>query len=184
MPPFPSPPSAPTKQPPIFAGLDNPFTFPPRKPRHTPRSSLRTPSPDSATDSGYGSIDDDRPLSPKSLPVRRNKRTPRHAAPAQLAQRFENHTEHHTEHYTEQRNSAQHPPRPPPLPTPQRVPDNAHTWTPNPKHTFTLICGDAARPTWCASRVYGAALRRRERCEGVTQLQREMAPVLRRLVGG
>lgn len=53
---------------PIFAGLDEPFTFPTPKMRYTSRSRSRTSSPDSANDSGYCSSASfsDSSLSPKS----------------------------------------------------------------------------------------------------------------------
>ncbi|OSS48055.1 hypothetical protein B5807_06674 [Epicoccum nigrum] len=169
--------SAPKKPTPVFAGIDDPFNFPASRMRYKSHSTLRTSSPDSssATDSGYGSIDssdNDTPLSPKSAPARHKRRLQRDS---------KGHWRTHSYEYQSEDNDASAERTPILTPGP-KAPDNDHAWKPNLKHTFTLIV-DESKPKkekWFAKRVYGRALRQKERSEGLTQLQRDMAPVLRR----
>lgn len=168
--------STPKKPTPVFAGIDDPFNFPASRMKYKSRAS-RTSSPDSssATDSGYGSIDssdNDAPLSPKSAPARHKRRLQRDS---------KGHWRTHSYEYQSEDNDASAERTPILAPGP-KAPDNDHAWKPNLKHTFTLIV-DETKPKkekWFAKRVYGRALRQKERSEGLTQLQRDMAPVLRR----
>ena len=168
--------STPKKPTPVFAGIDDPFNFPASRMKYKSRTS-RTSSPDSssATDSGYGSIDssdNDAPLSPKSAPARHKRRLQRDS---------KGHWRTHSYEYQSEDNDASAERTPILAPGP-KAPDNDHAWKPNLKHTFTLIV-DETKPKkekWFAKRVYGRALRQKERSEGLTQLQRDMAPVLRR----
>lgn len=173
--------STPKKPTPVFAGIDDPFNFPASRMKYKPRTTSRTSSPDSsATDSGYGSIDssdNDTPLSPKSAPARHKRRLQRDS---------KGHWRTHSYEYQSEDNdaSAERTPilRDPVAVQGPKAPDNDHAWKPNLKHTFTLIV-DETKPKkekWFAKRVYGRALRQKERSEGLTQLQRDMAPVLRR----
>ena len=185
--------STPKKPTPVFAGIDDPFNFPASRMKYKTPSPSRTSSPDStsATDSGYGSIDssdNDTPLSPKSAAPRHKRRLQRDS---------KGHWRTHSYEYQSEDNDAQaertpilHTHNTSPATTttttvqdgPGKAPDNDHAWKPNLKHTFTLIVDDSKpkKETWFAKRVYGRALRQKERAEGLTQLQREMAPVLRR----
>ena len=168
--------STPKKPTPVFAGIDDPFNFPASRMKYKSRTP-RTSSPDSssATDSGYGSIDssdNDAPLSPKSAPARHKRRLQRDS---------KGHWRTHSYEYQSEDNDASAERTPILAPGP-KAPDNDHAWKPNLKHTFTLIV-DETKPKkekWFAKRVYGRALRQKERSEGLTQLQRDMAPVLRR----
>lgn len=151
---------------PVFAGLDDPFNFPTSKMRYNARST----SPVSTADSGYGSIDDDAPLSPKAHVLPPNRRRLQKDSRGQWTACA---YAYHTEHSVATRES-QPGPRVPPSPASSR---------PEPKRSFTDICNaiDAPRSeTWLSRRIYIRALARRDACEGATQLQREMAPVLRR----
>ena len=155
----------------VFAGLDDPFNFPTTKMHYNSRSRQRTSSPDSATDSGYGSIDDERPLSPKSKASSKDKRGGKWGI-----QSYEYQSEHNDDN-SEREPTFNH--------SIVRDPDNEHEWKPEPRRTFTDICQDTAvRPKWYASKVYGRKMMEKEKSEGITDLQREMALVIRRPVPG
>ena len=157
----------------VFAGLDDPFNFPTSKMRYNSRSTSRTSSPDSAADSGYGSIDDDCPLSPKSQVSSRNRRRLQKDGKGHWRVQGYEYQSEDLDHRAERESILKHEGR--------RQADDKHEWKPDPKRTFTLICGDkSAKPKWYTSRVYGKALERKEKSEGVTDLERSMAPVIRR----
>ncbi|KAJ4347602.1 hypothetical protein N0V95_005296, partial [Ascochyta clinopodiicola] len=184
--------SSPKKHTPVFAGLDDPFNFPSSKMRYNAPPHSRTRSPDSATDSGYGSSasleDLDYPLSPKSqIPTSHKRRLQKKNGQWGLQsyeyQSIANdytaerqsilHSDHNSNSDCDNNNTTPAASRP--------HPDNTHEWKPNPNRTFTLICQPApAKPKWYTTRLYGRALQRREKSEGVTPLQRSMAPILRR----
>ncbi|KAJ4987512.1 hypothetical protein SVAN01_06969 [Stagonosporopsis vannaccii] len=196
--------STPKKPSPVFAGLDDPFNFPSAKMRYATRSSSRTSSPDS----GYGSIDDEAQLSPKSSAAPRSRR--------RLKKDGKGHWRMHSYEYQSTDNDGVAE-RTPILEQDAmfssgekeggtRRPDDGHVFVPNPRRTFTLMCDEGAQAKskasekaasvekrkpgpkekvnekqgWFERRVYGRALQRRERSEGVSELQRQMAPVLRR----
>lgn len=151
----------------VFAGLDDPFNFPSSKMRYNSRSGSPTSSQDSATDSGYGSIDDDSPLSPKAEVSSKRR---------QLRKDSKGHWR--TQSYEYQSEDNDHKAEILPI-LHMRDPDNMHEWKPDPKRTFTDI-ETRSKPKWYTSRVYGKALAGKEKSEGVTDLQRSMAPVIRR----
>lgn len=153
---------------PVFAGLDDPFNFPTSKMRYNSHSILRTSSPDS----GYGSIDDDSPLSPKAEISSKNRRRLQKDGKGHWRMQSYEHQSEGNDHTAEKE---------PMLGNGRPEADDKHTWKPDPKRTFTAICNDQPpKPKWYSSRIYGRALERMEKSEGLTELQRSMAPVLRR----
>ncbi|KAF3036698.1 hypothetical protein E8E12_005912 [Didymella heteroderae] len=150
---------------PVFAGLDDPFNFPASKMRYNTRSA----SPVSTADSGYGSIDDSSPLSPKAQVFPQDwRRLQKDGKGHWRTFSYELQSEHN-DHVGE---------REPILVKKQHV---QHTWRPDPKRTFTAICNDRPRrEKWYTKRVHVKAMERKDRQEGLTDLQRAMAPVLRR----
>lgn len=164
-------PKATKPYPPIFAGLDDPFNFPTSKMRYNSRSTspLRSASPTSTTDSGYGSIDDEAPLSPKAQVRPRDRRKlQKDGSGHWRTYRYEWQSEDNDTDAEKQsilRDGLE-----------GRV-----GWRPDPRRTFTAICDDRPnREKWYSTRVHIRALEQKERCEGLTELQRSMAPVLRR----
>ena len=136
-------------------------------------SRSRTSSPDSAHDSGYCSslsLDEDSPLSPKSqvLPKNRKKLEKRNG-----------HWRMNSYEYQSQDNDREAEREPILQQAGRRAADDGHGRRLDPKRTFTGI-QNKTKPTWYTSRVYGKALERKEKSEGVTDLQRSMAPVIRR----
>lgn len=156
---------------PVFAGLDDPFNFPTTKMRYNSRSRLRTSSPDSATDSGYGSVDDECPLSLKSKTFSKNKKG------GKWGVRSYEYQSEHNDHKSEQEPILKY--------SVTQDHDNKQEWKPEPGRTFTAICqGTAVRPKWYTSKVYGRKMVEMEKSEGITDLQRELALVIRRPVLG
>ncbi|KAF3050807.1 hypothetical protein E8E11_002829 [Didymella keratinophila] len=160
MPFFTSNPKATKIHTPVFAGLDDPFNFPTTKMRYNSRSI----SPVSTTDSGYGSIDDDCPLSPKARVLSKDRR--------RVQRDGRGHWRTCSYEYQSEDNDN--------IGERQPILKKA-VIRPDPKRTFTAICDDRPRKErWYTKRVYGEKMEKKDRCEGLTELQRSMAPVLRR----
>lgn len=156
------------KHTPVFAGLDDPFNFPTAKMRYNSRST----SPISATDSGYGSIDDDSPLSQKAeISAKDRRRLQKDGRGHWRVQSYEYQSEDN-DHTAEQE---------PILGDGIREADDGHKWRPDPKRTFTAICNDKPKKEkWYTKRIYVKALEQKDRNKGLTDLQRSMAPLIRR----
>jgi hypothetical protein len=168
-----SPQKSPKQNTTVFAGLDDPFNFPSYKMRYNSRSRSRTSSPDSAHDSGYCSSlspDEDSPLSPKSQVLPKNRRK---------LEKRNGHWRMNSYEYQSQDNDREAEHEPILQQTGRGAADDGHGQRPDPKRTFTGI-QNKTKPKWYTSRVYGKALERKEKSEGVTDLQRSMAPVIRR----
>ncbi|KAF1923775.1 uncharacterized protein M421DRAFT_95886 [Didymella exigua CBS 183.55] len=176
--PFFTPPSSkhPSKKhAPVFAGLDDPFNFPTSKMQYNSRTTSPTWTT-ASTDSGHGST---VPLDPHAHTSSRNRRTlqkdgrGRWRVRGYGVQSWDNGCSGSEPRKRDARANRDM----------EIGKGDGQVWTPDPRRTFTgMLCDDPPREKekWYTTRIYVRALERRERSEGATQMQRCMAPVLRR----